>query len=73
MWCNFEILRPMVLRVGGGRGVLSQDQGKGNRSHPQEWAGGEGNSLLINSTYLESICLWEVDSSRVPEAYKNLS
>lgn len=53
--------------------MLSQDQGKGNRSHPQEWAGGEGNSLLINSTYLESICLWEVDSSRVPEAYKNLS
>ena len=35
-------------------------------------AGGEGNRLLIDSTYLESIWLWKVDLSGFPEAYKNL-
>lgn len=57
----------MVLGVGKG----GQDQGKGNRSHPQEWASGEGNRPLIHSTYLESIWFWEEDLSGLPEAYKN--
>lgn len=38
-------------------------QGKGDRSCPQEWAGGDANRLLTNSTHLR-----ETDSSELPEA-----
>lgn len=48
LWCTFETLRPLVLVVKVG---WSNDQGKGNRSHPQEQAGREGNRLLMDSTY----------------------
>lgn len=44
----------MVLEVRRGVGVFRTREREINRSHAQEWAGGERNRLFIDSIYLES-------------------
>lgn len=50
---TFEIFMSLDLAARGGE---PQDQGKGERSHPQEWAvGGKLRQLVDWNTYLESV------------------